>query len=220
MSTTSIDTETSTAETDSIHADPADTIPTTDTATGENDEGDADNGDGDAVADSAKEPRSRRLSWSGLVVFGVLPLIVVTLAAGAGYLKFRDGAIRGSDLARTGSVQAATEATVAMLSYNPNNVDAALHSAQDRLTGSFRESYRALVDDVVIPGAKQKKIAAAATVPAAASITATDTHATVMVFVNQSTIVGNDAPTASASAVEVTLDKVNQRWLVSGFEPK
>lgn len=220
MIDTSLHTETAAPEHDSDSVDDAKAILTSGMAGVEIDEDSVSDGDADATAGSAKITRSQQFSWSGLVVFIMLPLIVVMLAAGAGYLKFRAGTVQGADLARTASVQAATEATVAMLSYNPNNVDAALHSAQDRLTGTFRDSYRSLIEDVVIPGAKQKKISAAATVPAAASIMATESHATVMVFVNQSTIVGNDAPTASASAVEVTLDKVNQRWLVSGFEPK
>lgn len=170
--------------------------------------------------DTAEVEATKTFSWSTLIVFVVLPLIVVGLAAGAGYLKYRNAVVQGADTARAPSVQAATEASIAMLSYSPDNIESTLHGAEDRLTGPFRDSYRSLIDDVVIPGAKQKKIAATASVPAAASITATDTHATVMVFVNQSIIVGADAPTDTASAVEVTLDKIDQRWLVSGFEPK
>lgn len=195
-----------------------DAITTIDVAPGVDAE-DAQHG-ADIATEEPNDVRVRRFSWSSLIVFGVLPLLVVVLAAAAGYLKYRDAAVRGADTARAESVQAATGATVAMLSYSPDNAEATLHGAQERLTGPFRDSYRSLIDDVVIPGAKQKKIAATATVPAAASMTATDDHATVMVFVNQSIIVGTDAPTDTASAVEVTLDKVDQRWLVSGFEPK
>ncbi|MGA5537991.1 hypothetical protein [Mycolicibacterium nivoides] len=165
-------------------------------------------------------PHLRRLSWSKVITFALLPSVLVSLVAGAGYLWFRVGALRDTDQARTQSVQAATEATVAMLSYSPDNAEVSLRAAQDRLTGSIRDSYRSLIDDVVIPGAKEKRIAATATVPAAASMTATEYHATVMVFVNQTIIVGEDAPTDTASAVEVTLDKSDGRWLISGFEPK
>jgi Mce-associated membrane protein len=31
--------------------------------------------------------------------------------------------------------------------------------------------------------------------------------------------VGQDAPTNSASSVRVTLDKIDGRWLISGFDP-
>jgi Mce-associated membrane protein len=77
-----------------------------------------------------------------------------------------------------------------------------------------------LTDEVVIPGAKEKKISATATVPGASSVVATENHAVVLVFVDQSVIVGNDAPSATASAVQVTLDKTGDRWLISGFDPK
>ena len=71
----------------------------------------------------------------------------------------------------------------------------------------------------MIPGAKQKQIAAVATVPAVASVTAKPNHAVVLVFVNQTVIVGQDAPTDTASSVRVTMDKVGDRWLISKFDP-
>jgi Mce-associated membrane protein len=76
-----------------------------------------------------------------------------------------------------------------------------------------------LVHDVVIPGAKQKQVSAVATVPAAASVTAGPNHAVVLVFVNQTVTIGKDAPTSTASSIRVTLDKVDDRWLISQFEP-
>lgn len=68
-------------------------------------------------------------------------------------------------------------------------------------------------------GAQQKQISAVATVPAAAVVSASAKRVVVMVFVNQTTIVGADPPTATASTVRVTLDKVGERWLVSDFTP-
>jgi Mce-associated membrane protein len=52
-----------------------------------------------------------------------------------------------------------------------------------------------------------------------ASVSADPKHAVVLVFVNQSVIVGADAPTSTASSVQVTLDKVGDRWLISKFDP-
>ena len=43
---------------------------------------------------------------------------------------------------------------------------------------------------MVIPGAKEKQISAVATVPAAASVSAEPNHAVVLVFVNQTVVVG------------------------------
>jgi Mce-associated membrane protein len=40
-----------------------------------------------------------------------------------------------------------------------------------------------------------------------------------LVFADQTTTIGNDAPTQSTSSVRVGLDKVGGRWLVSQFDP-
>jgi Mce-associated membrane protein len=76
-----------------------------------------------------------------------------------------------------------------------------------------------LISDVVIPGAKQKQISTTATVPAAASVTAESRHAVVLVFVDQTVVVGSDAPADTTSAIRVTLDKTSGHWLVSQFDP-
>lgn len=184
------------------------------------DDSDAADYDSEAAEESGEAKPTTRVRWARIVGFGVIPVLVVLMAGAAGYLKFTEASLRSAEVARIESVQAASDGTVAMLSYSPDNVDSALAAAQDRLTGSFRDSYTQLINDVVIPGSKEKKISATATVPAAASISATPEHAVVMVYVNQATIIGADAPTDTASAVEVTLDKVDGHWLISGFEPK
>jgi Mce-associated membrane protein len=56
---------------------------------------------------------------------------------------------------------------------------------QNDLTGAVLDSYGSLTDDVVAPAANQKLITAVAAVPAAASVSASENHAVVLVFVNQ-----------------------------------
>ena len=72
---------------------------------------------------------------------------------------------------------------------------------------------------MIIPSAKEKRISAVATVPAAAVVKATGNHAVVLLAVDQTITVGNDTPSNTASSVRVTLDKVGGRWLISGFDP-
>jgi Mce-associated membrane protein len=157
--------------------------------------------------------------WSRVSVLGALPVLVMLLAAAAGFMKFQDASARDADTARAESVRAATDSTIALLSYRHDTVQQDLEAAQTRLTGTFLDSYTKLTHDVVIPGAKQKEISAVATVPAAASASATADHAVVLLFVNQTVLIGKDVPTNTASSVRVTLDKINGRWLVSGFDP-
>jgi Mce-associated membrane protein len=190
--------------------------------------GDSSDGVGAAAEESAAEEanasapgarRRGRVAWSRALVFGVLPALALMLAMGAGYFKWIDSSDRAAEDASIGSVQAATDITIKMLSYRPDTVDKDLDAARESLTGKFRDSYTALITDLVIPGSKEKKISAVATVPAAASVSASQNHAVALVFVNQTITIGSDAPSSTASAIRVTLDKVDTRWLISDFTP-
>jgi Mce-associated membrane protein len=153
-------------------------------------------------------------------IFGVVPLTAMSLALGAGYLKYQDSKAKTDQRSGVESVQAAKESTIGILSYTPDTAQQTLTAARDRLTGTFRDSYTSLTNDVVIPGAKEKRISATAAVPAAAPLSTSANHAVVLVFVNQAILVGNNAPTQTASVVQVALDKVENHWLISGFDPK
>jgi len=50
-------------------------------------------------------------------------------------------------------------------------------------------------------------------------VSATENHAVVLIFVNQAMTVGKAVPTSTASSVRVTLHKVDDRWLISQFDP-
>lgn len=171
------------------------------------------------TAESAPATPKKGVAWSRVVAFGLLPAFALVLALGAGFLKWQDNSVRNSEVAAAESVQAAKDSTIAILSYTPDKVEEQLGDARDLLTGDFRESYTSLTNDVVIPGAKEKGIAAVASVPAAASVSAGPTEAVVLLFVNQTVTVGQDAPTDTASSVRVTLEKVDDRWLISEFDP-
>lgn len=173
----------------------------------------------DAATNEEREDQRVGGRWSRIVAFALLPVVVLVLAVAVGFVSYRDHSAAAADAARSESVQVATESSVALLSYRADTADTTLNAARDRLTGAFRDSYSSLIRDVVIPGAKQKHISSIATVPAAASVSASSQHAVVLLFVNQSIIVGSDAPTSSTSCVKVALDKVGNRWLISQFEP-
>ena len=172
-----------------------------------------------ATTEAADAKPARSTDWSRVLAYGILPGLALIMALGAGYLKFVDNTVRNGDVARVESVQVAKDSTIALLSYSPDKVEQQLGDAQNLLTGEFRNSYGDLVTNVVIPGAKQQQISAVATVPAAASVSAEANHAVVLVFINQTVVVGSSAPTDTASSVRVTLDKVGEKWLISAFDP-
>ncbi|MBY0288475.1 MAG: hypothetical protein K2X52_15205 [Mycobacteriaceae bacterium] len=179
-------------------------------------------------ADAPAAPK-KKINRARVFAFGVLPAIALLLALAAGYARWEintseygavpPAASEQNPSPAFDSVNAAKDSAIKMLSYKPDTVEQQLNSARDLLTGEFRDSYTSLINDVVIPGAKEKQISAVASVPAAASVSADPTRAVVLVFVNQTVVVGQELPTDTASSVRVTLDKVDGRWLISEFEP-
>ncbi len=190
-------------------------------------------GDASAGADSDASPADPDLAdeqappvdkggvrrWVRLLAYGVLPALVLLLVVGTGYLKWFDGSTHAAQLGAVDARQAAIDSTIAMLSYRPDTVDRDLGAAAGRLTGGFKDSYTKLVHDVVIPGSKQQQITAQATVPAAATVSASGHHAVVLVFADQTITIGHDTPSNTASRVRVTLDNVGGQWLIAGFDP-
>ncbi|TAM65201.1 hypothetical protein [Mycobacterium sp.] len=171
------------------------------------------------TSDPATYAKVAGARWKRMVAYGLLPVFVLLTAGGTGYLKWLQASARETQSARIESVQAAAEGTIKILSYSPESVDHDLDAARDRLTGAFRDAYTRLAHEVVIPGSKERKISATATVPAATSVSASPSRAVVMVFVNQSLAVANDPPSSTASTVRVTMDKHEDRWLISDFTP-
>ncbi|MCV7100431.1 hypothetical protein H7I01_08505 [Mycobacterium palustre] len=161
----------------------------------------------------------KRFAWGRAFAFCIVPVLALIVTVAAGFFKWESGKAHGTAVAAAESLQAAKDSTIAMLSYQPDTAEKTLHEARERLTGSFKDSYTSLTNDVVIPGAKQRQITAKATIPAAASISATPSHAEVLVCVDQTVTIGADPPSDTASSVKVALEKVGGRWLISGFDP-
>lgn len=167
----------------------------------------------------ATRPERRHIRWSRVLAHGALPAIALLLALGAGYFKWVAGSADDLARARAESVRVAGDDAVALLSYRADLVEKDLAAARERLTGEFKDAYTELTRQVVVPGAKEKHISSVAKVNAAASVSASASHAVVLAFVDQTVTIGDGAPTDTQPVVRVTLDKVDGRWLVSRFDP-
>lgn len=161
----------------------------------------------------------RERSVARVFAYLVLPLLVLTMALGVGYLKWQSGTTTQSQGAAAASVAAATDGATAMLSYRADHVDQDLVAASERMTGAFQNEYTSLINDLVIPGAKEKRISAVATVPAAALLSAEGDRAQVLVYIDQTTTIGADPPTDTRSSARVEMQKVGDKWMIAGFEP-
>lgn len=162
---------------------------------------------------------ARRVNWSRMLVYGLFPGLALILAMAAGLLKWQDAASRSADIAQSESVQAAKASAVALLSFRSDTVENDVAAARDRLTGQFLDTYTQVTREVVIPNAKERQVSAVATVPAAASESVEQNQAVALVFVEQTVTVAGSPPANTVSGVRVTLDKIDGRWLVSGWEP-
>ncbi len=162
--------------------------------------------------------RPRGVNWSRVLVYGLLPALGLLLAIAAGLLKWKDSSVRNTDLARSQSVAAARDSTVALLSFRFDTVERDVGAARNRLTGNFLDAYTQRTQEELVPNAQARRVSATATVPGAACESATHEHAVVLVFVNQTIKIGDSAPANANSSVRVTLDKIGDRWLVSGFD--
>jgi Mce-associated membrane protein len=161
---------------------------------------------------------SNRVNWLRVLVYGLLPSLALLLAMVAGFLKWKDSSIRDADTAHSQSVVAARDSAIALLSFRSDSIDTEVESARARLTGDFLETYTQVTREVLIPNAKERHVSAVASVPAAASVSATEDHAVALLFVDQTVTIGDSPPADASSSVRVTLDKIGQRWLVSGFD--
>ena len=114
---------------------------------------------------------------------------------------------------------AARDSIVAMLSYQPDTAEKTLNDARSRLTGEFLDAYTQLIQTVVVPSATKDRITALATVPAVSVMSAEADRAVVLAFVDQTLTEGAKPPTLTTSSVRVTMEKVDDHWLISGFDP-
>lgn len=188
----------------------------------ESDEGATDvvSDDADDVAPVSAEPVRRR-RW-GRVLAGVLAALLVASAGLTAWLYFHtyrpDQAV--GPAASDAVLQQAKDATVAVLSYSPENLDKDLAAAKSHLTGDFLKYYTQFTDEVVRPAVQTKKVSTTANVVQAAVSEMHPDQAKVLVFVNQTTISADRTePALAASSVVVTMDKVDGKWLISAFDP-
>lgn len=122
--------------------------------------------------------------------------------------------------AQQAALAAATEGSVALLSYSSNDLDRDIAAAKSHLTGGFLAYFNTFAEQTVRPAAKQKSVETTAAVTKAAVSDMHPGSASVLLFINQTTKSSDHPePWVTTSTVVVTLDKVGGSWLIEKFEP-
>jgi Mce-associated membrane protein len=151
--------------------------------------------------------------------FALLVITSAAFAASLFYLQYRPDR-QTDNAAASAAVSAASDSTVAILSYAPDSIDKDFATAKSRLTGEFLNYYSQFTQQIVGPAAKQKAVKTTAAIAQAALTELHSDSAVVLVFVNQTTqSAARPEPTITASSVLVSLTKINGAWLVSAFNP-
>lgn len=163
------------------------------------------------------KPQKPRVEWARMTAYRVLPVLALVLAAAAGGLWYLT-ASRSTEADQAAVIKVASDGTVALLSYEPDTVRRQLTDARKLLTTPFLDEYTTLTKSV-IPGAEERHISAATSVPAAAAVSLEKNHAVVLVFVNQTVRVGDQPPTSTPTSARVTLERLGGQWLIAKFEP-
>ncbi|MFC9874029.1 h domain protein [Nocardia salmonicida] len=155
-----------------------------------------------------------RIVFSALAAAGLVAAIVLGVS---GYQLWQQDK---TEQARTDAMSTASRTVSAMFTYEPATVDTELPRAADNLTESFRAEYLKLIEQAIAPGAKEKQLTVKATTQAEGVVSADAEKAVVLLYLNQLTT-SKDAPegTTSGSRVRVSLDKADNRWLVSQVTP-
>jgi Mce-associated membrane protein len=175
----------------------------------------------DPEADGSPVVRKRRVSYVlvGAIVLAVALVASAGLTAWLYFFQFRPDQ-QVNTAAQQSVVTAAKDGTVAVLSYGPDSLDKDLANAKSRLTGQFLSYYSDFTDQVVRPAVEQKAVKTDAKVVRAAVSEMQPNNATVLVFVNQTTLSKDRPdPALAASSVLVKMSKVDGKWLISEFNP-
>jgi Mce-associated membrane protein len=181
--------------------------------------------DEEAEADaSAPIERPRRHLWPRLrkilaVVLALLLLISGGVATWLYFKQYRPDQQTDADVKRT-VVAAASDGTVALLSYSSDSLDKDFAAARSHLAGDFLSYYDQFSQHSVAPVAKQKSMKTTAKVAGAAVTELHPDSGTVLVLVDQTTTTKDSAqPSVAVSSVLVHMNRVNGPWLITRFTP-
>jgi Mce-associated membrane protein len=189
--------------------------PDPDAGVSETDSADSEPAESD-VTDSADDGAERTKRPRTVVVLLTVSLIVI--AAAAGFLGWRQYQQYRLDQATATALQAAEDYAVVLTTLDAKNIDDNYRKSLDGATGEFKDAYsqganqlrQVLIDN---------KASGTGVVVAAAVKSATPDKVEVLLFVDQSiTNAQNPSPRIDRNRIDITMDKVGDRWLAGKVE--
>jgi Mce-associated membrane protein len=163
--------------------------------------------------------KSRLSATIGAALVAVLVVASLSVLGGLFWFSYRPDREVDREAAKA-AIAAASDGTVAILSYSPETLERDFSTARSHLTGEFLSYYDQFSQQVVAPAAKQKSVKTTAVVLRGALTEFHPGSAIVLLFINQSTqSKDRPEPSMTSSSVLVTLTKADGKWLISQFNP-
>jgi Mce-associated membrane protein len=172
---------------------------------------------------TVRRRRARQRFLRNVNVFPAVLVVLLLISGGAAtwlyFTRYHPNHLTDPSVARA-VISAASDGTVALLSYSPESLDKDFATAKSHLSGDFLSYYSQFTEQIVAPAARQKSLKTTAQVMGAAVSELHPDSAVVLVFVDQSTT-SKDRPDPSiaASTVLVSMARVNGHWLITKFDP-
>lgn len=144
---------------------------------------------------------------------------VVLAAAAAVFVGVQAHRAAAAADARTDALAAAEQRVPELLGYDSATLDEDLANALSQTTGEFTADYGQILDDVVKPQAKARRISTVAQVSAAGVVRGDADRVVVLLFLTQTTTTGKDGAAVTGSRVEVTMERAGDDWRIAGLRP-
>jgi Mce-associated membrane protein len=181
----------------------------------------------DEAAAPTKRPRRRlpRPRLPRVLRKLVTPILIALLVISGGvaswlyFKQYRPDQQTDSSV-KAAVVSAASDGTVALLSYSSDTLDQDFASAKSHLAGEFLTYYIQFTQQTVAPTAREKKLKTTARVTGAGVTELHPDSAVALVFVDQTTTTKDSPqPSLAISSVVLNMARVNGNWLITKFTP-
>jgi Mce-associated membrane protein len=172
---------------------------------------------------AAEHQRGKVAPWPHVKAVPVVLVLLLVLSGGLAvwlyFSRYRPD-VQTDPAAAHAATTAAQDGMTALLSYKSETLDQDVTAAKTHLTGDFLNDYEKRIRDVVAPAVKGKNVATTVQVKGAGVSELHRDSAVVLVFLDETTISKDRPdPAMAASSVLVSLTKVQDKWLITKFDP-
>lgn len=165
-----------------------------------------------ALAAGGLSPASR------LLIVIVLVLLVIASGALAGWKAEQASSAKAAEADRTAAAAAAKTEIPQILTYSYKTLSRDLARGAADTTGQFKGEFNLEAQQIIEPQVPKQQVTTVAQAPVAAPVDSSGDQVTVLVFIHQTTTSkANPKGQASSSALRVTMQKVNGKWLVENY---